>query len=142
MKKMILAVTAVAGLSLMAMGQAEKKQADPKKSHEVTSPRDAASGQSSGKRNGYDVKKMEGAIQDDSQTETAREASTGKATGKMQNVSADASAQVSTGGNQPKAEEHTVKSPRDSATGLASGKRQHAPAAPTSDEPKKEQPKK
>ena len=125
MKKTILVVAAATGMSLLAVAQSDKKPADNnKQSHEVTSPRDAASGQASGKKGSYDVKKMEGAIQDSSNSNNAREVSTGKATGKMQNVSADESSQaVSSSSNDQKATEHSVKSPRDAASGLATGKR-------------------
>ena len=160
MNKTILVVAAVAGLALTAVGQSEKKQAEPKKSSEVTSPRDAASGQASGRKGNWDVKEMKGAATDDSQqasqkkgnydvkkmegaateeqqasgnkakptaaddwqAQTARDAQSGKATGKMENVSTPA--------------DNTVKSPRDASTGMATGKRQHPAVAPN-DPPKK-----
>ncbi len=127
MKKTILVVAAVAGLSVLAVGQSDKKQADPKPADQVTAPREASSGMATGKKGNYDLKEGKGAVQEESQSTTAREASTGKATGKMQNVSADASTQTAT---QP-AVQHEVKSPRDAASGLATGKRQHAPVTTT-----------
>jgi len=180
MKKTILVVAAVAGLALTAVGQSEKKQ-DPKKSDTVTSPRDAASGQASGKKGNWDIKKQEGAVQDeqqqaaekkgnydvkkqegsaqdeeqangrkgswnikegkgavaeesqasgnkakpaaadDWQTQSAREASSGMATGKLQNTSQ----------GQP-----SSNNARETGSGMATGKRQKAVTQPE-DKPKK-----
>jgi hypothetical protein len=138
MKKMIL-VVAVAGLSVLAVAQADKKK-DLKQSEPVASPRDLSTGMASGRKGNYDLKEAKGAITEESQASTAREASTGKATGKMQNVSTDATTQTGT----QQAEQHEVKAPRDVATGQASGKRQHQPVTMTTatDEKKPEQPKK
>src|SRR3954471_19167383 len=118
MKKTIL-VVAVAGLSVLAVAQSDKKK-EVKQAEPVVSPRDSSTGMATGKKSGYDVKEAKGAVQEESQVSTSREASTGKATGKMQTVSTD--------GSQP-AEQHEVKSPRDAATGQASGKRQHQPVS-------------
>jgi hypothetical protein len=119
MKKMIFAV-AVAGLSVLAVAQSDKKKEDVKTSTPVVSPRDSSTGMASGKKGNWDLKEGKGAIQDDSQSSNAREAQSGMATGKVQNVSTDASAQ-----------QNTVKAPRDAATGQASGKRQHQPVTMT-----------
>lgn len=133
MKKTILTVVAVAGFSLLAMGQSsmsqtEKKKPEPKPTHEVTSPRDASSGQATGRKGNYDVKKMEGAVQENTEATQARDAQTGKASGKLQNVSSDATTQAApTPASEPKPAEHTVKSPRDASSGMATGKRQHKP---------------
>ena len=118
------------------MAQTDKKK-EVKQSEPVVSPRDSSTGMASGKKSGYDVKEAKGAVTEESQT--SREASTGKATGKMENVSADATTQA---GSQ--AEQHEVKAPRDVATGQASGKRQHQPVTMTTatDEKKPEQQKK
>ena len=136
MKKMIL-VVAVAGLSVLAVAQTDKKK-EVKQSDPVVSPKDSSTGMASGKKAGYDLKEAKGAVTEESQT--SREASTGKATGKMENVSADATTQTAT----QQAEQHEVKAPRDVATGQASGKRQHQPVTmtTTTDEKKPEQPKK
>lgn len=70
-------VAAFACLSVFATGQqSEKKNDSAAKANEVKSPRDAATGQASGKRMNQ---KADDASQQDA---TAREASTGKATGK------------------------------------------------------------
>jgi hypothetical protein len=133
MKKMIL-VVAAAGLSVLAVAQSDKKK-DVKQAEPVVSPREASSGMATGKKAGYDLKEMKGAVQEESQVTTARDAQTGKATGKMENVSADANAQTA---------DHTVTAPKDAATGMASGKRQHQPISmnKVEDEKKPEQPKK
>jgi hypothetical protein len=133
MKKMILAVT-VAGLSVLAVAQSEKKK-EVKPSDPVVSPRDSATGMATGKKTGYDVKEAKGAVQDDSQSSNAREAQTGQASGKVQNVSADAATKTA---------DHSVTAPRDAATGQASGKRQHEPVklTTTEDANKPAQPKK
>ena len=138
MKKMIL-VVAVAGLSVLAVAQADKKK-EVKQSDTVVSPKDSSTGMASGKKAGYDLKEAKGAVTEESQSSTAREASTGKATGKMENVSADATTQTGT----QQAEQHEVKAPRDVATGQSSGKRQHQPISinKVEDEKKPEQPKK
>jgi hypothetical protein len=88
-----------------------------------------------GKKTGYDVKEAKGAVQDDSQSSNAREAQTGQASGKVQNVSADAATMTA---------DHSVSAPRDAATGQASGKRQHEPVkmTTTEDANKPAQPKK
>lgn len=133
MKKTIL-VAAVAGLSVLAVAQADKKK-DVKQSDTVVSPRDSSTGMASGKKTGYDLKEAKGGITEESQASNAREASTGKASGKMENVSADTNAQS--------AAQHEVKSPRDVATGQASGKRQHQPVTMNAaTEEKKPEPKK
>ena len=133
MKKMILAV-AVAGLSVLAVGQSEKKK-EVKQSEPVVSPREASTGMATGKKTGYDVKEAKGAVQDENQASNVRDAQTGKASGKVENVSADATTQTA---------DHSVSAPRDAATGQASGKRQHKPVTMTTTEDanKTAQPKK
>jgi len=123
MKKMILAI-AVTGLSVLAVAQSEKKK-EVKQSDAVVSPRDSSTGMATGKKGNWDIKEAKGAVQDDSQSSNAREAQTGQASGKMQNVSADATAQTA---------DHVVSAPRDAATGQASGKRQHEPVKVTKSE--------
>ncbi|HSS99625.1 MAG TPA: hypothetical protein VLK33_21465 [Terriglobales bacterium] len=120
MKKTIL-VVAVAGLSVLAVAQSEKKKEEAKPATSVVAPRDSSTGMASGKKGNWDIKEAKGGIQDDSQSSNAREAQSGMATGKVQNVSTDA-AQTA---------DHTVKSPRDAASGQASGKRQHQPVTMT-----------
>ncbi len=66
MKKTIMVMAAVAGMALTAVGQSENKQ-EPKKSDGVTSPRDVASGQASGRKGNWDIKKQEGGVQDEAQ---------------------------------------------------------------------------
>ena len=124
MKKTILAV-AVAGLSVLAVAQSEKKKEEVKPSNAAVSPRDSSTGMASGKKGNWDLKEGKGALQDDSQSSNAREAQSGMATGKVQNVSTDATSQSA---------DHTVKAPRDIATGQASGKRQHQPVTMTTTE--------
>ncbi len=136
MKKTILAVAAVAGLALTAVGQSEKKQ-EPKKQEAVTSPRDAASGQASGRKGNWDIKEAKGAVTDESQasgnkakpaaaddwqTQSARETGSGMATGKMQNTSQ----------TQPP----SSNTARETGSGMATGKRQHTVTQPN-DKPKK-----
>jgi len=152
MKKTIFTVVAVAGLSLFAMGQSDKKQAETKQKDAVTSPRDAASGQASGKKSGYDVKKQEGSIQEAPEASekknvvhrdvAARDAQSGQASGKLKTVSTDSSTPTSVKpATGQAATDHTVVAPRDSSTGMASGKRQQAPSSDgkknDSDQPKK-----
>jgi len=159
MKKTILVVAAVAGLALTEVGQWEKKQ-EPKKANEVTSPRDAASGQASGrkgnwnikelkgaaqddsqqasqKKGNYDVKKMEGAATDDSQA-SGNKAKPSAADDWQAQTARDAQSGKATGKmeNVSAPADNSVKSPRDASTGMATGKRQHPAVAPN-DPPKK-----
>jgi hypothetical protein len=159
MKKMILAVT-VAGLSVLAVAQSDKKK-EVKQSDPVVSPRDSSTGMASGKRNGYDVKEAKGAVTEENAASgkvtpekveagsdtlrTASEVSSGKATGKAKTTAQDDWKQqrVAAGdvNGDGKAE---VAAPRDAASGQASGKRQHQPMLVNKgeDEKKPEQPKK
>jgi hypothetical protein len=159
MKTKIL-VLGFACLSLVAVAQSDKKQAPDSKSHEVQSPRDAASGQATGKSMNSQAKPA---------VATAREASTGMATGKAakpgeaQVVSVAASSdqkppkgqvRVSvgdvngdgvpdaatqtpgqgTGQNSAINNSHSnIKNTRDAATGQASGKRMHKSITVTKD---------
>jgi hypothetical protein len=118
-KKMILVVAAAAGLSVLAVAQSDKKPADPKKSEQVVTSREAGSGMATGKR-------TQSADQNNGQP-AAREAMSGMATGKVEKVASDSSSQPTV---QP-ADQHEVKSPRDAASGLATGKRQHKPMTMT-----------
>jgi hypothetical protein len=70
-------VAALACLSVLAVAQQSDNKQEPTKSNEVKSPRDAATGQASGKR--MNQQAGDQASQSDA---AAREASTGKATGK------------------------------------------------------------
>lgn len=147
-------VVGFACLSLAAVAQSNgDKQAAPSPAPAATaSPRDSASGQATGKR----MHKPITVYKEVGVDETAREASTGKATGKTSahddwqtssakstsqgrvaagdvngDGKADAAAAPKSGQNA--AASSDVKSPRDSASGQASGKRTHAPAASTKD---------
>ena len=119
MKNSILAV-GLACLSGMAMAQSDgsqqKSAAPSSDKHEVTSPRDAATGQASGKRM---HKPMPVATQDESALrESPSKASLGKTTVRVAagDVNGDGKADVAA--PAPGAS----KSPRDAATGQASGK--------------------
>jgi hypothetical protein len=94
MKKTILMVVAVAGLSLLAVGQSDKKQAEKKQAD--TKQTDSAATPAQTARGSYDVKKQEGSIQESPEASekkgvvhrdiAARDAQTGKATGELQTV--------------------------------------------------------
>ncbi|MBZ5682589.1 MAG: hypothetical protein LAO24_21055 [Acidobacteriia bacterium] len=156
-------IVGFACLSAVALAQSDgsqQKTASPSQApsaKEVTSPRDAASGQASGKR----MHKPLPVTQEDA---TAREASTGKATGRTAAVGKPALARVAAGDvngdgkadvaakNSGHASEQMtsasstnsdVRSPRDVATGQASGKRTQPPASKEPEAKKDEaQPKK
>lgn len=70
-------VAALACLSVLAVAQQSGNKQEPAKSNEVKSPRDAATGQASGKRTN-----QQAADQASQSNAAAREASTGQATGK------------------------------------------------------------
>jgi len=145
-----LLVMGFACLSVIAVAQSNENKQQPPAQTEATAPRDAASGQATGKR----MHKPVTVTTDD----TAREASTGKATGKTmasddwQTPAAKSSQpgvkNVSTTDGKPNGTASTttsnsdVKSPRDMSTGQASGKRQHPPAATTNHSSATDAPKK
>ena len=137
MKSKIL-VVGFALASVLAVAQSSNGQADPakKSSSDVKQPVDVNTG-----RVKAAMQKTE-APADASKT-TAREASTGMATGKVQrvktgDVNGDGKADVAAGSNSnsqstpsnatpANTTSSDVKSPRDLATGQASGKRQYNP---------------
>jgi len=130
-------IVGLACLSAVAVAQSDgsqQKTASPSQ-HEVTSPRDAATGQASGKR----MHKPVTVTTDDA---TAREVSTVKATGKAAEPAKPAVVRVAAGdvNGDGKADvvSHEVKSPRDLATGQASGK-QAAPSTGTVKQDKKDE---
>src|SRR5882672_6937005 len=154
MKNKIL-VVGVAFLSIAAVAQSNgngEKKEKPATSSEVTSPRDVATGQATGKRMhkpitvtaevGLDASSKDAAkdkpttksAQDDWQTPSAKTSGTPKvrpvATG---DVDGDRAAHAATVQNSA-ASSSDVKSPRDVATGQASGKRTQAPAAATKEQ--------
>lgn len=121
MKKTILAVAAVAGLALTAVGQSEKKQ-DPKKSNTVTSPRDAASGQASGRKGNWDIKKQEGGVQDDAQ------ANGRKGNWDIKELKGAVADESQASGNKAKptaADDWHTQSARETGSGMATGKMQN-----------------
>ncbi len=81
MKTKIL-VTGLACLSILAAAQQSDKKKDQPSSHEVKAPRDAASGQASGRQ-------AEHTAASDTSAGTARESGSGMPTGKLTNVSGD-----------------------------------------------------
>ena len=109
-------------LSAVAVAQSDgsqQKSATPSpapSSHEVTSPRDAATGQASGKRM---HKPMTVTSEDQALRESPTKASLGKTTVRVAagDVNGDGKADVAATGASS-----DVKSPRDLATGQASGK--------------------
>jgi hypothetical protein len=143
-------VVGFACLSVVAVAQSNGNTDQPSNA-KIESPRDAASGQASGKRMHKPV-----TVQSDA---TARELSTGKATGKTMasddrqasaskkndssngqgekrvatgDVNGDGKADVSASKNSGHAiEQNAVTNPRDIATGQASGKRQYRPVSTT-----------
>lgn len=159
MSNKILIVGALACLSAVAVAQSDQSKEKAPAQDQVTTPRDAASGQASGKR----MHKPVTVTAEDS----AREAATGKATGKTMasddwqapaakssqpkttqgqsrvaagDVNGDGKADVAAPKNPGQANlqntaasstSSDVKSPRDLATGQASGKRQHEPVTVT-----------
>jgi Type VI secretion system effector, Hcp len=132
-------VLGFACLSLVAVGQSNEKQ-KAAASAPVKAPRDAASGQASGKA----ASEQKGVVHRDL---AARDAQTGKATGKttaqddwhqqrvaIGDVNGDGKADVTANGSAHASgnavintSHSNIKSPRDIATGQASGKRQHQP---------------
>jgi len=153
MKKSIL-VVAVAGLSVLAGAQADKKTQDS-----AASAREASTGKASGKVSSYDVKKVEGAKQAAPQDQTrvapdkmeagaegvkkADQASSGNNPSKT-TAQDDWQAQRVATGDVNGDGKSSVTAPRDAATGMASGKRQHKPLLvnKVEDEKQAEQPKK
>jgi hypothetical protein len=139
MKSKIL-VVGFALASVFAVAQSNNSQADPakKSSSDVKQPVDVNTG-----RVKTAMQKAEAPA--DASKATAREASTGMATGKVQrvataDVNGDGKADVAPGSNPnsqstpsnatatpANATSSDVKSPRDLATGQASGKRQYQP---------------
>ena len=161
-------VVGFACLSVVAAAQSNEKKEQPSSSSTVVSPRDAASGQASGKR-------MHKPMTIQKEYDAAgREASTGKATGKTMaqddwqatsvssapeskpkstrvaagDLNGDGKADVAATQNgqaqgQNAANSRSdVKSPRDLATGQASGKRQHQDLTVTKSSDKAAAPKK
>jgi len=130
MKNRVL-VVGFACLSALAVAQSdgsEQKKASPDpSSHQVTSPRDAATGQASGKRMHKPITVTAGA-DDSAVRESPSKASLGKTSVRVAagDVNGDGKADVA-----PKAGQSDVKSPRDLATGQASGKQAAAPATGT-----------
>jgi len=142
-----------AGLSVLAVAQADKKTQDS-----AVSAREASTGKASGKST-YDVKKVEGAKQAAPQDQP-------KMTPEKMEAGAEGvkkAGEVSSGNNPSKTTAQddwqaqrvatgdvngdgkaSVNAPRDAATGMASGKRQHKPLLvnKVEDEKKPEQPKK
>ncbi len=121
MKRNIL-VVGFACLSAVAVAQSDgsqQKSATPSpapSSHEVTSPRDAATGQASGKRM---HKPITVTSEDQALRESPSKASLGKTSVRVAagDVNGDGKADMA-----PAAASSDVKSPRDLATGQASGK--------------------
>ena len=155
MKKPIL-VVAVAGLSVLAVAQADKKT-DAKQSDSTVSAREASSGMATGKTATYDVKKAEGAKQAAPQSSgkvTPDKMEAGSESLKKVDVSStkptnksaqdDWQAKQAATGNANGDGKTQVSAPRDAATGMASGKRQHQPLLVNKDEDQQqpEQPKK
>jgi len=144
MSNKILLVGALACLSAVAVAQSDQSKEKAPAQEQAAAPRDAASGQASGKRMHKPITVT---------TELGREASTGKASGKMASddwqtpaaktsqpkitenktrvaagdVNGDGKADVAAPKNPGTSSD--VKSPRDLASGQASGKRQQEPAA-------------
>jgi hypothetical protein len=139
MKSKIL-VVGFALLSVFAVAQSSSNQADSAKKSSEAKPRDAATGQASGKAAEKPA--------DSQSVQTAREASSGMATGKVAttdkndaqlkrvaagDVNGDGKADAAaTNTNGQNAASSSVKAPRDIATGQASGKRQHQPVLDSS----------
>jgi hypothetical protein len=142
MSNKILMVGALACLSAVAVAQSDKSKEKAPSQEQATAPRDAASGQASGKRMHKPITVT---------AEVGKEASTGS--GKSANddwqAPAAKSSQPKPAENQPRVAagdvngdgkadapknpgtSSDVKSPRDMATGQASGKRQQEPATAT-----------
>ncbi len=121
MKKTLLVVAAVAGLALTAVGQSEKKP-EPKKPNSVTSPRDAASGQASGRKGNWDIKKQEGAVQDNSQ------ANGRKGNWDIKEAKGAVTEESQASGNKAKpaaADDWQTQSARETGSGMATGKMQN-----------------
>lgn len=133
MKSKIL-IVGLACLSLVAVAQEQSS------AREAKAPRDAATGQASGRRTNQ---KAGETANDDA---ASREASTGKATGRQGvpvsagDVDGDGKADVAASENSSAAAKPasgaktipvSIKTPRDSATGQATGKRQHSPVTVT-----------
>lgn len=128
LSKLTLGALALVALGLAAPASAEK------------APRDAASGQATGKRQ-HQPACVDGETCDASEVNTAREAGSGMATGKRAAAAQDhnssrsnKSASVSDGADADNdGMSEGVKSPRDAASGLATGKRAHKPMAASPD---------
>jgi len=156
MSNKILMVGALACLSAVAIAQSDQSKQQPPAKEQAEAPRDAASGQASGKRMHKPITVT---------AEVGREASTGKASGKTasddwqtqsaktsqpkitENKGRVAAGDVNGDGKADVAAPTTgtssdVKSPRDLATGQASGKRQHEPVTITKEPETKPQQKK
>lgn len=122
-------VVGFACLSAVAFGQSDgsqQKASSPSSapsSQQVTSPRDVATGQASGKRM---HKPLPVTAQDEALRESPSKASLGKTSVRVAvgDVNGDGKADVA-----PSATTSGVKSPRDLATGQASGKAAQQPAA-------------
>jgi FG-GAP repeat len=140
MSNKILMVGALACLSAVAVAQADQTKEKAPAQEQVTAPRDAQSGQASGKRMHKPVtmtaevgaqdatnKPSGKSAMDDWQAPTAKTSQpkiteNNKSQVAAGDVNGDGKADVAAPGSSS-----DVKSPRDMATGQTSGKRQHEP---------------
>ena len=148
MKRAIL-IAGLACFSVVAVAQSATNNDQAASSSKVSSPRDMATGQASGKRESPSLPSKgktqvaagdvngdgKAAVAGSADVKSPRDLATGQASGKRESPSlpSKGKTQVATGdvNGDGKADvaasSSGVKSPRDAATGQASGKRQHSP---------------
>ncbi len=126
-KKILVAVFASLSVVAVAQSQSTEKKEAPKAA-EVKSPRDAATGQASGRRmEGQTATSTDSSVKGGTDVNADRTASKTGYNVKSQNSARVAAGDVNGDGAANAATGSDVKSPRDAASGMPTGKRQHQP---------------